>query len=666
MRRLLLLIIFPVVVFAQKFEEQVTVSYVEVPVTVLGRDGAPVRGLTKGNFEIRDEGVKREIESFETVDFSSADVTKTISPLAAASRRNFLLLFDLSYSRPQSVARAQNAARDFIVRSIGRRDLVSVGVVDVDRGFRFLTAFTTDRELLSAAIADPKNFRSADPLQLAGSALLQAEPQTAGQAGDREAIVLENQRDAARLSGLMDDAYNRARLTRQVGMLGDIARVLSGLAGRKHLVLLSDGFDPRLVSGRVGASSPERAAEDAAVERGETWKVDSDKRFGNSHSQRSIRIMADQFRRADVILHAVDIHGLRVANNVRSGAAFNSNEGLFLLANSTGGTVFQNSNDIGTQFEKLSRQHEVVYVLGFRAPVGVAGQFRELKVRLSNVPGAQVQHRGGYYDEGAESGIARTLSLAEIIINDIPQTDITFDTLAAAFPGADDKAQVPVVLEIHGTSLIAHAKNSRATADVFIYAFDGEGIVRDAVHQRMTLDLNQLADRLRASGVRFYGTLDLLPGRYVIKTLVRVLETEQRGYGRTELDVPRTGDVAVTRPLFFAEAGDWVMVKAAGEDPAAPYPFVLGTDPFIPSASATLRRGEPRLFTVFVYNAVREELTWETAPAAALVSEESSEGVTKLVFALERVGPDVRALTVTVRRKDSTDMRTVTVPIEVQ
>lgn len=666
MRRLLLILIFPVVVFAQTFEDNVTVSYVEVPVTVIGRDGVPVRGLTKANFEIRDEGVKREIESFEAVDFSRADVTKTVSPLAAASRRNFLLLFDLSYSKPQSVLRAQDAARDFIARSMGGRDLVSVGVVDVDRGFRFLTAFTSDRELLAAAIADPKNFRSADPLQLVGIGLLQTEPQTAGEVGDRGAIALENLRDVARMAGRMDDAYNRARVTRQVGMLADIARVLSRLAGRKHLVLLSDGFDPRLVSGREVGSSPEKVEEDAAVERGETWKIDSDKRFGNSQSQKSIRMMADQFRRADVILHAVDIHGLRVGNDVRSGAAFNSNEGLFLLANSTGGTVFRNSNDISAQFDKLSRQHEVVYVLGFRAPAGGAGQFHELRVRLANVPGAQVQHRGGYYDDGAESGIARTLSLAEIIINDIPQRDIAFDTMAAAFPGADDKGQVPVVLEIDGTSLIGQAKNGRATADVFIYAFDEAGIVRDAVHQRMTLELAQLADRLRSSGVRFYGTLDLLPGRYVLKTLIRVLETDRRGFSRTELNVPRSGDVAVTRPLFFAEAGDWIMIKAASDDPAAPYPFVLGTEPFIPSASATLRRGEPRLFTVFVYNAALEELTWETAPAATLVSEESRTGLTKLVFALERVGPGVKELTVTVRRKDSTDARTVTTPIEVQ
>jgi hypothetical protein len=93
---------------------------------------------------------------------------------------------------------------------------------------------------------------------------------------------------------------------------------------------------------------------------------------------------------------------------------------------------------------------------------------------------------------------------------------------------------------------------------------------------------------------------------------------------------------------------------------------MLGADAFIPAVRATLRKGEQRLFTVFVYNAEREELTWETAPEAKLVSEATGEDVTKLVFALEGVPPGAKELAVTVRRKGSADARTVTVPIHVQ
>jgi VWFA-related protein len=377
MRVLLLAALLPLAAAAQTFEEKVTVNYIEVPVTVL-RDGNPVRGLTKENFDIRDDDKKRVIESFEAIDFAAVETAQSISPLNPASRRNFLLLFDLSYSNPTTIVRAQQAARSFIARSIGARDRVSIGVVDVDRGFRFVTAFTTDRELLISAIADPKNFRTNDPLQISGTSVLESAPQNSAGLGETESIALENIRDIARQADRLSESLSRTRVRREVEMLSDVARALQNLAGRKHLVLLSEGFDPRLVTGRDIGETKEQEEEARAISVGEVWKVDSDKRFGSPDSMKSIDLMADVFRKADVVLHAVDIQGVRVQNDVRGGAKFNSNGGLFLLADSTGGTVFRNSNDISAEFDRLTRQHEVVYVLGFHVPVARAGQFHEL------------------------------------------------------------------------------------------------------------------------------------------------------------------------------------------------------------------------------------------------------------------------------------------------
>jgi hypothetical protein len=462
----------------------------------------------------------------------------------------------------------------------------------------------------------------------------------------------------------MDDSYRRNRVKQQVETLALLARSLQRLAGRKHVVLLSEGFDPRLVQGRLAGDSREQAEENQAVQWGEIWKVDSDRRFGNTSMQQSIRVMAEEFRRADVALHAVDIQGVRVQNDITTGARVNSNEGLFILANSTGGTVFRNSNDISGEFDNLARQHEVVYVLGFRAPLGRSGEYHDLKVKLVNVPSARVQHRGGYYDAGEESAIERSLTTAEIIVNDIPQTDIDVAAMATAFPTTKENAQVPVILEIAGADLVKHAKNGIATTEIFVYAFDeDEGLVRDALVQRMKLEIDKVGERLLQSGVKFYGTLSLPPGDYAVKSLVKVAETDKKGYQRVNVTVPRVDDVAVLRPFFFEEPGEWVMVKGASNDKSnAPYPFVLNGESFIPAAKATLRSGEPRLFTVWVYNAEPEELTWEIAPEAKLVSETGGD-VTKLVFALERVPPGARELGVTIRKKGSTDERRVTVPI---
>lgn len=670
MRRILLLLAFPILVHAQ-FGEQVEINYVEVPVTVVGRDSRPVRNLTKENFELYDDGARRAIESFEAIDFASPEMRTTVSPLNPAARRNFLLLFDLSYSSPMAIARAQEAARDFVARSVGRRDLVGVAMIDVDRGFRFLTSFTTDRNLLEAAIRDPRHFRAFDPLQLAGTASsVFADSGIAGNAGgpanDPGADVIAELKRAARTA---DDLYRRVRVGKQVDILGTVARSMQKLAGRKHVVLLSEGFDARLVQGRGAGELFEQQEENAAIVAGEVWKVDSDRRYGHSPTQRRIRDMAEDFRRADVVLHALDIQGLRVQNDTRSGNRINSNEGLHILAGATGGNVFESTNDINSGFDRLMREQEVLYVLGFRAPAGTPGKFRNLKVKLNGVPNGRISHRGGYYSGGAGSGVERSLTTAEIIVNDIDANDLDVDALAAAFPNADgDDAQVPVILEINGDDLIAAAEKSLATTEVFIYAFDEAGLVRDMIHQVMQFDTIKAGPRLREAGVKFYGTLHLGPGKYAVKFLVRVGETDKKSFRRVDLDVPSGRDVAVSRPFFIADEGKWVMVKADSRKKREAYPFVLNGESFVPAARATLREGEPSLFTVWVWNAHGDELTWETAPAAKLVSETHVEGseTTKLVFALERVPAGTRELGVTIRKRGSTDERRVSIPIHLR
>ena len=459
------------------------------------------------------------------------------------------------------------------------------------------------------------------------------------------------------------------RVKKQVEMLGAVAHSLQKLAGRKHIVLLSEGFDPRLIQGRLAGDSKEQNEENTFSTAGEVWKVDTEKRFGSAGMQKDVEMMAEEFRRADVVLHAVDIKGLRVQNDVMTGANASSNEGLFVLANSTGGTVFRNSNDISSEFDRLAKQHEVVYVLGFQSPVGKAGDFHELKVKLVNVPGARVQHRGGYYSAGPLSALERTLSTAEVIMNDIPQNDIDVAAMAAAFPTSSEKSQVPVILEISGADLLKNARNDNAGVEIFVYAFDDDGLVRDSVFQRMRLDMKTVGDKLKESGVKFYATLSLPPGHYAIKSLVHVSESDKNGYQRVEVDVPASNDVAVLRPIFFEDGAQWVMIKGDSNDKTnAPYPFIYDNGSFIPAARASLRKGEPRLFTLWVFNAQRDELTWEIAPAARLVSESKPDGsdITKLLFALEQVPADVRELDVVIHKKGSTDQRRVTVPLFVR
>jgi VWFA-related protein len=660
-----------------QLKETIEVHLVEVPVTVIDRSGNPVRGLGPENFEIIDQGKKRDIKSFDKIDFSSPDSMKATSALNPNARRSFLLLFDLSFSSPVGRMKAEEAARNFIARGMQRRDLAAVATVDINRGYRMVTAFTTDRTLLAAAVANPQTFVASDPLQIAGSTVFDVTQDKVQQPDETSSIRLDDvAQDIARMERRIHDNYLRDRVERQIGLLSDLAKTLRAVPGRKQVIFFSEGFDPRLVQGRDPRDQAGTADEMQETTMGNIWRVDTDARYGSSTSMRILNDMARMFRGSDVILHSVDIQGVRVQNNVTEGAVINSNDALHLLAKPTGGEVFKNSNDINTDLAQILRRQEVVYVLGFYAPLDNKGKFHDIRVRVNGVPGVQVFHRAGYYDNGAQTALERSLTSAEVILNDIPQNDIGVAALAAPF-ATRKNATVPVVVDINGADLLKSAKGDALALEIYTYAFDDEGIVRDRMFQRMSLDLSKVSDKLHDRGVKYLATLSLPPGRYALKTLVRTAD-DRRGFARTDIDVPGFDDVALLPPLFIDDPGRWVLVHGASHAGDAPYPFHINGEPFIPSASVAVQNGQPRRFAMFVANAAAGELSWEatvTDPlgrahngAASLVKELQGTEMAKLLFDYAPGGLESGAATfgLTVHKKGSSDTRQASVPLVVQ
>ena len=587
--------------------EIIQVTVVEVPVTVADRAGNSVRGLTIDHFELFDEGEKRPITHFETIDLARmSDPAPDSQPLNPAARRNFALLFDLSSTAPQHLGRAREAAGQFVRTGMERQDLAAVITYSVERGFRFLTTFTTDRSLLKSAIESvggPRLYQPADPLLLLPS--LPDTGMTSSASSEKEATAQELMRETARIIQSSNEEYRKQRVGRQLQSFSMFARTLDRIQGRKQVILLSEGFDAKLVMGRENIASEEARTESAASVSGQIWRVDNDARFGSSTASTQLRDMLESFRRSDVVVHAVDVQGLRSHVNARSGAISPSTESLFLMSNGTGGQLFKNSNDLSAGFERLMRQQEVIYVLGFRAPASRdSRRFRNLKVRLVNAPaGSRPFHRAGYYESSPLSPLAQTLSATEIMMNDIEQNDVGIQVLSSPFPMSSSGNQVPVVIEIDGPSLMEGVVGNTLSGELFIYAFDEQNSVRDFLYQTMTLDLPKMRAALQKSGIKYYGTLSLKPGAYNVRTLLRVPESNRNGYKRTALKVPDFDTVTILPPFFLEEGRSWIMLKGASRIPGTiEYPFNIGDESFVPSALPQLRNDLSYKVALFTYN----------------------------------------------------------------
>lgn len=615
--------------FAQN--EPLNAHVIGLPVTVVDGSGNPVRGLAAANFALYDEKKKQPITSFDAVDLAATSSANAISPINPAARRSFVLLFDLGFTSPVALPRAKDAARRFVSEIAGPRDLVAVATVDPEQGFRFITALTTDRPLIDSAIANPTSFSSHDPLKLANQTVIwNADSNPAADAAPTP---------SAQPPAGSSDIVLRQRVGREIDSIGNLARALRTIPGRKQVVLFSEGFDARLVP----QTDPGESKEQSMM------------------SSQAVDRMADNFRTSDSILEAID---------VKAGAVVAANTGLFLLARPTGGEVFRDSSDLHADFDKILRQRNFVYVLGFHVPDSSPDTFHSVSVKLVNAPdGARITHSAGYFERGRDTPVERALTNAHVIVNDIPENELRLNVLAVAFPpnAAGKPAQVPVIIDINGADLIRETGAIIGGADVFVYAFDAAGVVRDRLFDRLTLEVAKVGDKVRQNGVRYYGTLMLPPGSYAVKAFVRTGDpdrgpenaVERRGFGRTNVTVPAEGQIAILPPIPIDDDGKWLVLVSTREN--AHDLFEYGGKTFSPTATANLSGG-PRKIALFIFGAHPKELTFETRPATKVLGVTEGSGATKVVLQLEHAN-GASSLDVTVFKKGIAAGQHTSVPL---
>lgn len=564
--------------------ERMQVTLVEVPVTVTTAGGEPVRGLTKENFALYDDGHPREITHFDVIDFAArAAQPKAQQMLASgAARRNFMVLFDLGNADPISLLRARDAALQFIDKQILPGDRLAVATISPMRGFELQATFSTDRQLARHAVKTfglPKLRMASDPLRITTN------QQPRGEGFSEEAS--EGASDQEALTELAEEAYERLSVLRQLREYAALGRVLDRVAGRKEVILLSEGFGAHVVQGRP-ANAGQQRAQSAALETGQIWQVNNDQRFGSTEAKTALQGMIDALRRSDVVLNAIDIKGLRGTIDARFGNVTSSNDALHLLTRETGGRVFKNDNDLKGDFARMLKAREVTYILAFERSGGDDDRFHRLKVKVVNVPGARVNHRVGYYENATNTtDFERLLTAGEIMVNSLPVDDVKIAATAIPFLSASAQADVRVIVQVDGKSLLGNAKGPMLSTEFFIYAFDDQEMVRDFTYQKVELDLSKTRDRLANRGVKFCGALHLPSGDYSIRTLVR--QGARNGFVSVPLHVPAAGEPAAAIALNDPE--DWLLVMGSARGDAQPYPFELGELTIIPAVSPVLPPG---------------------------------------------------------------------------
>ncbi|HJX28219.1 MAG TPA: VWA domain-containing protein [Thermoanaerobaculia bacterium] len=632
----------PAPVADDKFEDTSQVVAVEVPVNVIGRDGQPVRGLTAADFEVFDGGDSQPITGFEVIDLSSRESATRrqqeaarVEELGSSARRNFLLLFDLSFATPTAILKARLAARDFLLESLHPSDLAAVATYSLETGPKLVLNFTPDRAQLARAIdtlglRHVMDARDRDPLRFiitqeddvaaaTSSGGTGSGPEVAAQ---RDQALSEQLQSLAFQTNQSQRAFEVSRISAYTRSLGEMARSLNAVDGRKHVLFFSEGFDSRLLVGN-NTQSTDAETDNANAIQGRIQFVDNDARYGNTGLQRDVGRMLEEFRRADCVIQAVDVGGLRNNADATGKASTNGQESLFYLANETGGELFKDANDLGGQLDRVLTRTSVTYLLTFqRSDLKHDGAYRRLRVKVKDAgQGARVSYRSGYYAPRPFKDLdplEKTLLAANDVINASAKREVAIGVLAAPFRANEAQAYVPVIIEVDGKTLLTGHDGEKLGLEIYAYVTDKEGKIRDFFSQMVNLDLKQNArESLGRTGIKYYGHLDLQPGDYRVRVLVRNMETGRTGSESVPLAVPTysKAEPHLLPPLFMEAEQGWLMIREReGEKQqtaSVVYPFTVKGEPYVPTARPVLDAEKEVSLCLVGYNLGKGDLRVE-------------------------------------------------------
>jgi VWFA-related protein len=600
---------------AKTFGGTASVVTVEVPVTVV-QGGQPVRGLSAEDFEVYDGSQRQRITGFDVVDLAAAPVPAAAAvpglpaagpALPLAGRRHFLLFFDLSFSEPSALARARRAARDLIHKEARPSDLIAVATFSLAEGPKILVGFSADRRQLDYAIdtlglpkfangrPDPLGLIVSPAAEIGGEGLVAVSRGPKDEELAQELQEISGQETVAAAQVAANDVESMSRA------LTDLAKLLASVDGKKYVIYLSQGFDISLLRGTDDPNA-RRASHEAAAN-GAIWNVSSDQMFGRTKTQQVVDVMLDAFRRADCTIESFNIGGLDApaesdARVASPGAQNRNDDALFLLARETGGELYHNTNDVSAGMARLAARTSVTYVLSFE-PAGLApdGRYHPLRVKLKHGRGMQVTARPGYYAPvpyARRSVVERQLAAASLLLG-TSGGRIPVSVLAVPIPVAGQKTYVPVLVEIGGQALLDGAKDT-LKLDLFAYAMDEHGTAHDHFAQSMGLDLAKVRGTLAGSGIKYFGHLDLDPGHYVVKVLVRDDVTGEATVAAAPISVPAFDQPEGTLlpPLVADRPGRWLLLRETGGREklrTLPFPFLNGERPFLPAAHPAVPAG---------------------------------------------------------------------------
>jgi VWFA-related protein len=235
---------------------------------------------------------------------------------------------------------------------------------------------------------------------------------------------------------------------------------------------------------------------------------------------------------------------MNIATQYQQQSALAEEDILEELADATGGRYFHNNNGLKEGFDMIAAPPEFTYLLGFSPQdLKFDGAYHKLKVSLVNFRGLDIQARRGYYaprhSPNPEEDAKREIQEAMFSRDELQ--DIPVDLHMQFFKLSDAEAKIAVLARVNIRSLQFRKANGRNNDNLLIVSgiFDRNGNFITGTQKTLEMRLlDSTLEKLLNSGVTVRTTLDVAPGSYVVRLVVRDSEGQTMAARNGVVEIP--------------------------------------------------------------------------------------------------------------------------------
>jgi VWFA-related protein len=596
------------------------VELVTVDVVVLDKQGDPVEGLRAEDFSVEEDGRPQAITSFEAATLKESEAVppssrprvSTNTAPAPRPERSFVIVFDDANISQFTTGPARAAVIEFIDRGLRPGDHVTLAPTAggawwserLPEGREALVAFVKGLEGRRRPDTGTGRISDFEALQIQFGRDAQVLAQVARRyyenglildlPGTRDREIQQIRRDIGtdagvalirnKASEVWQQSVRRTRAT--LGTLERLAAAFASLRGRKTLLLVSDGFVH-------DASQPEfrelvRAARSANAA---VYFVDArglEGTLGSGGLPGGGAEFMNPVEERDTL--AVLGNAAREADGARS------------VAIDTGGRIITSTNELAAGMQKIARESRSYYLLGYTSSnTKRDGKFRKIQVALKR-PDVELRARRGYYAPSDDDRAARLgsdeLQPAVRAALDAPFSTGTLPLRLTSYvlaPAAGGKRAVLLAADADLGALGLKAEADGRYSDVLeTYLIVAPHAGGESVRQEKLMELSLPAEvhaRLVQSWLPVFRDVELPPGAYQARLLLRSRKTGRLGSVRHEFTVDDAGGLSASTPILTD-----TLQPAGPQGPARP----------LPVARREFKSGGPLFYLFEVYQAGRE------------------------------------------------------------